>query len=103
MTNWYISSGQYTAVAQWQNAHAFGAGSIVRQLAAPAIGNERCFRTTAGGTSGGSEPVWNLGFGATTTDNTITWVEVTGQQAFQAPAPRSEEHTSELQSHSDLV
>jgi len=85
--NWYISSGQYTAVAQWQNAHAFGAGSIVRQLAAPAIGNERCFRTTAGGTSGGSEPVWNLGFGATTTDNTITWVEVTGQQAFQAPAP----------------
>ena len=86
MANWYVDSVAYTAVAQWQAAHVYAAGSIVRQLAAPSVGNERCFRTSAGGTSHATtEPVWVLTKGSSSpTDNTITdWVEVTGNETYQ--------------------
>lgn len=87
MSNWYISSVGYAAVAQWAAGHVYAAGAIVRQLASPNVGSERCFRTTAGGTSAGSEPTWNLARGsAQPTDNTITdWVECTGAEARQSP------------------
>lgn len=83
-------------VAQWAPSHVYAAGSIVRQLAIPGIGSERCFRTAAGGTSAGSEPAWNLAQGSSQpTDNTITdWTECTGAEARQsggnwaAPAAR---------------
>lgn len=49
-------------------------------------GNERVFKATAitTGVSGGTEPVWNLGNNATTTDGGVTWTQVAGQEAEQA-------------------
>jgi len=84
MSNWYCGSTKHTAVAQWAALTVYGAGSIVRQLAAPAVGSERCFRTAAGGTSGATEPVWVLTKGAAQpADGTVTdWVEVTGNETY---------------------
>ncbi len=90
-SNFYVSSVGYTAVAQWAASTAFALNSYVRQLATPTVNNERVFKATSisgTGTSGGSEPSWNLGSGATTTDNAganqIVWTEVTGTQANQS-------------------
>ncbi len=83
MANFYVSSVAYTAVAQWAVATAYSVGDIVRQLAAPTVNSERCFRCTTAGTSGGSEPAWTLTNGATTTDNSVTWTECTGLEAHQ--------------------
>ena len=88
MANWYVSSVYYTAVAQWQALHAYSVGDIVRQLAAPAFGNERCYRCTTAGTSGATEALinggggWSLTKSATNTDATVTWTEVTGLAAW---------------------
>lgn len=92
MADWYVNFGNgsstgYYAVAQWAAATVYAAGAIVRQLATPTVGNERCFRTAAGGTSGGAEPSWNLAAGGTTTDNTVTWTEVTGNATYNWSAP----------------
>jgi|1185.fasta_scaffold10828_2 hypothetical protein len=84
MANWYCSSVAYTAVAQFAISHAYVIGDIVRQLAAPSVGNERCFRCTTAGTSAGSEPSWTLTKAATTTSNTATFTEVTGNESWQA-------------------
>lgn len=89
MTTQYIGSPEYTAVAAWAAGTVYGAGAIVRQLAAPAVGSERCFRTTAGGTAAGSEPAWTLTHGGSTTDNTVTWVEVTGNATYNWSAPHA--------------
>lgn len=90
MAAWYVGSVQYTAVAQYANAHVYSVGDIVRQLAAPAVGSERCFRCTTAGTSGGSEPVWILTKGATTNAGTAVFTEVTGNSthAWNAPSAR---------------
>ena len=57
MANWYISSVAYAAVPQWAVNHTYAPGSIVRQLATPVAGEERCFRTAAGRT------LWIVGAG----------------------------------------
>jgi len=85
MANWYLGSTKHTAIAQWAANTVYGAGSIVRQLAAPAVNSERCFRTAAGGTSHATtEPIWVLTKGAAQpADGTITdWVEVTGNETY---------------------
>lgn len=82
MADFFCGSVQYAAVAQWAATTAFSIGDIRRQLAAPTAGNERVFRCTTGGTSGGAEPSWNLGAGATTTDGTVTWTEITGSSTY---------------------
>lgn len=85
MSNWYCGSTKYTAVAQWAANTVYGAGAIVRQLAAPAVGSERCFRTALGGTSHATtEPIWVTTKGAAQpTDGTITdWVECTGNETY---------------------
>lgn len=84
MSTQYVGSVQYAAVAQWAASHTYAAGAIVRQLAAPAAGNERCFRTALGGVSAASEPTWVLTAGAASpTDGTVTdWVEVTGNATY---------------------
>jgi hypothetical protein len=92
MANHYVGSVQHAAVMQWAASTAFSLGSLVRQLAAPAVGSERVFRVTTAGTSGASEPAWNTNEGATTGDNTITWTEVTGQEAYQASGSWSAPH-----------
>ena len=86
-TTWYVNFGNgsstgYYAVAQWANGTVYAAGNLVRQLATPTVGNERVFVCIAGGTSGGAEPAWTLTRGAKTTDNTVTWQEVTGTAAM---------------------
>lgn len=84
MANWYVGSVDYTAVAQFAVSHAYVIGNLIRQLAAPAAGNQRVFRCTTAGTSASTEPVWTLTAGSTTTSGTATFTEVTGQQAYQA-------------------
>jgi hypothetical protein len=84
MTNAYVSSVAYTAVAQWAATTAYTLGQYRRQLAAPAVGSERVFKCTTAGTSGGTEPAWNLNNNATTTDGTVTWTQVAGQEANQS-------------------
>jgi len=41
--------------------------------------NERAFACVVAGTSGTTEPAWVITKGAKTTDNTVTWQEITGQ------------------------
>lgn len=90
MATWYLASNKYSAIAQWAATTVYSIGDIVRQLAAPSLNNERAFRCTTAGTSGGSEPSWNLNKGTTTNDNTCVWTEVTGNSAYgwNAAAPR---------------
>jgi len=45
--NYYVSSACYSSVAAWAATQAYTAGAIVRQLAAPSVGNERCFQASA--------------------------------------------------------
>ena len=82
------STTGYFAVAQWQATHAYSVGNIVRQLAAPAVNSERCFRCSVAGTSGGAEPTWVTTSGGTTSaDGTVTWIECTGNSAQNWSAP----------------
>lgn len=78
MTLYYCSSAKYTAVTQFAITHLYSVGDIVRQLAVPTVGNERCFRCTTGGTSGGTEAAWALGNGSTTTQGTAIFTGDTG-------------------------
>jgi hypothetical protein len=80
----YVDSVAYAAVAQWAATHAYSVGNIVRQLAAPGAGNDRCFICLVGGTSQASEPTWNLSRGATN-ETTVHWMECTG-----LPAPNGD-------------
>ena len=84
MANWYVGSTKYSAVTQWQALTTYSVGNIVRQLASPAVGSERCFRASAitTGISGAAEPSWTLTKNATTTDSGVTWTECTGQAAY---------------------
>lgn len=90
MADYYCSSAAHTAVPQWAASTVYSVGQFVRQLAAPAAGNERVFRCTTAGTSGASEPAWNLGNNATTTTGTATFTQVGGQAAhfWSAAIPR---------------
>lgn len=52
-------------------------GSVVRPTDDSGSGfNDRHFKCTVAGTSGGSEPAWNTTIGGTTTDNTVTWTAI---------------------------
>lgn len=85
MANVYVSSVAYAAVAQWTASTAYTVGQYVRQRATPAYGNERVFKCTTAGTSLSTEPTWNLGDGATTTESAgPVWTQVAGREAEQA-------------------
>jgi uncharacterized phage protein (TIGR02218 family) len=47
-------------------------GSVVK----PTSFNDRHFKCTTAGTSGGSEPSWNLTIDGTTSDGTVTWTTI---------------------------
>lgn len=90
MASWYTSSTRHAAVTQWAATTAYNVGDLRRQLAAPTVGQERVFRCTTAGTSGGSEPApWTLTVGGTTNDNTAVWTEVTGNSTYGWTAPHS--------------
>lgn len=89
MASQYVGSVQHAAVVQWAASTAYIVGDIRRQLAAPAQFNERCFRCTTAGTSGGTEPAWNLTAGSTTNDGTCVWTEVTGSTTYAWAAPHA--------------
>lgn len=80
---WYVNSVAWTAVTAWATGTVKAIGALVRQSAAPSVGNERVFLCLVAGTTHAStEPTWVVTKGATTTDNTVTWIEVTGQAAM---------------------
>lgn len=49
-------------------------GSVVK----PTTENGRHFKCTTGGTSGSSEPTWNLTIGGTTADGSVVWTTIQG-------------------------
>jgi len=82
VAEWFCSSVKYAVVTPWAGSTAYGVGDLRRQLATPANQNKRVFRCTTAGTSGASEPAWNLAAGATTTDGSCVWTEVTANAAY---------------------
>lgn len=81
-TTWYANSAGWTAVTAWAALTAKTAGQLVRQLAAPTVGNERVFICTIAGTTLAAEPTWVVTKGAKTAEAAgPTWMEVTGQPA----------------------
>jgi hypothetical protein len=94
MSVWYGGSTKYSAVTQWAASTAYSVGAIRRQLATPTENNERCFLCVVAGTSGGSEPAWTITQGARTTDNSVTWQEVTGKSAVNGDATNTDPWTA---------
>jgi hypothetical protein len=64
----WASSTAYTL----NPAYDANAGSVVK----PSSQSRRWFRCTTAGTSGGSEPSWNLTVGATTADGSAVWTAI---------------------------
>lgn len=96
MANFYVSSAGWTAVTAWAASQAVTAGTLRRQAATPAAYAERVWVCTTAGTTGTTEPAWNLTKGSTTTDNGVVWTEVTGQEAYQAPGAWAAPHASAI-------
>jgi hypothetical protein len=81
------SSTGYYALTQWATGAARAVGDLRRQLATPAVGSERIFICiVAGNTHASTEPTWSVSKGAKTTDNTVTWQEVTGEPSVNGDA-----------------
>lgn len=78
----YCDSVNYAAVTAWATGAAKTVGQTVRQTA-PSLNNERVFMcAVAGTTHATTEPTWNLSRGDQTIDNTVTWLEVSGNSAI---------------------
>lgn len=77
---WYCGSTKWTSVTAWAALTVTVAGTVIRQLATPTVGNERVWVCIVAGTTGAAEPSpWTFTKGSKTTDSTVTWMEVTGQ------------------------
>lgn len=81
MSDWYISSTAWTAIAQFAASHAYVVGNIVRPLTTPAAGREYAFRCTTAGTSS-TEPTWPVANNATVTTGGATFTNVSGQSTY---------------------
>ena len=72
--------GMRTAPPSWAPTTAYtvraardaASGSVVK----PSTFNDRHFKCTTAGTSGGAEPAWNLTIGGATTDGTVVWTTI---------------------------
>lgn len=86
-TTWYYNFGNgtstgYFAIPMRAPNTAYAAGQIVRQFTPPTVNNERAFVCIIAGTSAAAaDATWVLTRGAKTIDNTVTWMECTGQPA----------------------
>jgi len=74
------TTGHY-AVAKFAASGVYSAGQLVRQLTAPAVGNERVFVVVVAGTAS-TEPAWTVTRGAKNTSGTVTFQECTGASAI---------------------
>lgn len=93
---WYVNYGDGSAgagkkswfdVTAWTTGTVIAAGALIRQSATPTVGNERVFVCiVAGTTHATTEPTWTITRGGKTTDNTVTWQEVTGNPAVNGDA-----------------
>lgn len=59
------------AVSAWQASTAYDAGDIVR----PTSADGHIYLCITAGTTGGTEPTWQTGFGENTSDGTAEWVQ----------------------------
>lgn len=93
MANWFCSSVGWTNVTAWAASTAYSVGDIRRQAGSVTVGLERVFRCTTAGTSGAAESSitgsWGTNWlttsvtkGATCTDNTAVWTEITGSATY---------------------
>lgn len=85
MADWYVGQAQYTAVVQWAALTVYVVGDIRRPLTTQVAvnnSNARVFRCTTAGVSGAGNPTWVNTAGATTSDGTVVWTEITGQAAY---------------------
>jgi len=64
------------AYAAWTASTAFAVGNIRRSTTLQASG--LVFQCTVAGTSGATEPSWATDIGSYVTDNTVTWVAISG-------------------------
>lgn len=70
MANYYVSSVKWAAYATWAASTAYTVGQIVKR---PGTSSLRHYRCEVAGTSGGSQPTWQLTANGTMTDGTVTW------------------------------
>lgn len=71
--SWYI--GLIKAKGTWLASTAYVIGDLV--IPTNFASTNKIFRCTTAGTSGGTEPSWNTGANATTSDGGVTWTETT--------------------------
>ncbi|MGY4170958.1 hypothetical protein [Bradyrhizobium sp. USDA 4529] len=82
MSNWYVSSTNYAAVATFTASHVYALNDIIRPTS-PSASAQYTYKCTTAGTSS-SEPSWNTGDNATTSSGTATFTNV-GGQAWSTP------------------
>lgn len=96
----YVGSDKWTAVAAWTALTLYTAGMMVRQLAAPTLGNERVFVCIVTGTTLASEPAWTVTKGAKTAEAAgPTWQECTGQPSVNGDATHTLAWTASAKSN----
>jgi hypothetical protein len=72
----YVFGNPNTQVGTWQASHGYSAGSGALNHVYPLTKNGFYFQCTGSGTSGSTEPAWDLTVGSNTTDNGVTWTNV---------------------------
>jgi hypothetical protein len=77
MSNFYVSSVAYAAIAPWAATTAYTIGQIIRPTAAP-MTKRLAYHCTTAGTSGGTEPTWGLTNNATTASGTAVFTVING-------------------------
>lgn len=96
----YVGSDKWTAVAAWTALTSYTAGQMVRQLAAPTLGNERVFVCIVAGVTLASEPAWTVTKGAKTAEAAgPTWQECTGQPPVNGDATHTLAWTASAKSN----
>lgn len=91
----YTGSDVYTAVTAWSSLAVDTAGRLIRPLTAPALGNERVYVATTGGTTGAAEPTWTFAKGdIQPADGSVVWQECTGQPAVNGDVTNTKDWNS---------